>query len=174
MRADRADFRRLFAHHEVAADAALPHHFLALLEDLLHLDVFEELEEPRLVGLFNRANGTELVGERGEAVGLGLLRKGLVHVAPLVVLALGRCLEVFRRRADAVVQMLEPELRMLLLVFRRFLKDLGDLLEAFLAGDGRKVRVLVAGHGLAGEGGFEVLFGLGAGEFRLGHSGSRR
>ena len=44
----------------------------------------------------------------------------------------------------------------------RFVKELGDLLIAFLASHASKVIVLVAGLRLAGKGSPKVLFGLGA------------
>ena len=58
--------------------------------------------------------------------------------------------------------MLEPDLGMLAFVGSRFVKKLGDLLVAFLAGNAGKIVVLVASLRLTGKRSPEVLFGLGA------------
>ena len=48
-------------------------------------------------------------------------------------------------------EFLEPQFRVLLLVVRGLLEDRGDLLIPFLAGDGGKVGVFVAGLRFSGE-----------------------
>ena len=53
--------------------------------------------------------------------------------------------------------MLEPQLGVLLLVFGCLQEEGGNLLIAVLLGHGGVVGVLIAGHRLAGEGGFEIL-----------------
>jgi len=100
-----------------------------------------------------------------KALLLGLLGHGGIHVGPLVVLTLGGSLQVLRSGADAA-QQLEPDLSVLLLVGSGLLKDLGDLHIAVLLRLGGKVGVLVAGLGLSGKSGPQVLLGLATLQFR--------
>ena len=65
--ADRADFRSLRADDEVTADAAFPHAFAGLFEDLLHFNVLQKLEIAFFVGLFDGGDSAELGGEFREA-----------------------------------------------------------------------------------------------------------
>ena len=151
----------------MTAFATLPHHFFALFEDLLHFNVVEQLQEAFFVSLFDGAHSTELRGEFCKAFGLGRLCKTFVHVRPFVVFTAGGSLQIFGRVADAL-QVLEPDLGVLAFVGSRFVKKLGDLLIAFLAGNTGKVVVLVASLRLTGKRSPEVLFGLGACKL-LGH-----
>ena len=168
--ADGADFRGLRADDEVAADAAFPHAFAGLFEDLLHLNVLEELEVAFLVGAFDGADGAELGGEFGKAFLFGVLGELDVHVGPFVVFAFSGGLEVGGRGLDAA-EGGEPQAGVFLFVAGRRQEDFGELLVAFTLGDFGEVRVLVAGLAFACEGGLEVLFGLGAGEGLLAGSG---
>ena len=147
----------------MAADAAFPHAFAGLFEDLLHLNVLEELEVAFLVGAFDGADGAELGGEFGEAFLFGVLGELDVHVGPFVVFAFSGGLEVGGRGLDAA-EGGEPQAGVFLFVAGRRQEDFGELLVAFTLGDFGEVRVLVAGLAFACEGGLEVLFGLGAGE----------
>lgn len=74
--ADGADFRSLRADDEVAADAAFPHAFAGLLEDLLHFDVLEELEVALFMGAFDGADGR---GTWRQVPGSLLLRASLAN-----------------------------------------------------------------------------------------------
>ena len=94
-----------------------------------------------------------------EALLLGLLGHGGIHVGPLVVLALSSGLQVLSSGADAT-QQLEPDLGVLLLIGSGLLKDLGDLHIAVLLGLGGEISLLVAGLGLTGKGFPQILFGL--------------
>ena len=67
MCANGAHFRSRLADHQVTAFAALPHHFFALFEDLLHLNVVEKLQEAFFMRLFDGADGAELCCEFGKA-----------------------------------------------------------------------------------------------------------
>ena len=111
---------------------------------------------------FDGGYEAEAGGQLREALLFSSFGEALVHVRPLVVLALGGVKEVLRRVADAV-QFLEPHLGVFLLVFSGLGKERGDLLVALFFGHGSKVGVLVARLRFAGEGGFEVLFRLRAG-----------
>ena len=64
--------------------------------------------------------------------------------------------------AAQLIELLEPELGMLLLVLGGLQEERGDLLVAGLLGDGREVGVLVSCLALAGKGLPEVLLGFGA------------
>ena len=99
----------------MSAVAALPDLDLALLEDLLCLDVGEQLAVALLVGLLDCSYAAELLGEDVEALCVSGLGEAVIHVGPLVVLALSGSLQVLRGRADSA-ELLEPELGMLLLV----------------------------------------------------------
>ena len=72
------------------------------------------------------------------------------------------------------MQVLEPDLGVLLLVSSRLLEEGGNLDEAVLLGLGSVVSVFVAGLGLAGEGLLEVLLGFGAGQAASGGLGGSR
>lgn len=61
--------------HQVTAFAALPHHFFALFEDLLHLNVVEKLQEAFFMRLFDGSDGTELCREFGKAFGFAVFAK---------------------------------------------------------------------------------------------------
>ena len=138
--ADGADFRGLRADDEVAADAAFPHAFAGLFEDLLHLDVLEELEVAFLVGAFDGADGAELGGEFGEAFLFGVLGELDVHVGPFVVFAFSGGLEVGGRGLDAA-EGGEPQAGVFLFVAGRRQEDFGELLIAFALGDFGEVRI---------------------------------
>ena len=112
-----------------------------------------------LMVLFDRADKTEFLRKLAEALFLGGFGEALVHIRPLVVFALGGVQKILRRIADAV-ELLEPELRMLLFVVRGFQEESGDLLIALLLCFAGEKRILVAGFRFPGECGAEVLLGL--------------
>ena len=149
----------------MTAVAALPDLDLALFEDLGGLHVLKQGAIALLMVLLNGSHQTELGGQLREALLLGGLGKAVVHIRPLVVLALGGGQQVFAGGADAVMQLLVPHLSVLLLVVGGFQKQGGDLLKAVLFGLGSEIGVLVSGLGLAGEGGSQVLLGLGSSVF---------
>ena len=168
MGADGADLGRLRADHDVPAVAALPDLDLALGEDRLRLHVFQQRAVALLVVLLDGGHTAELRGQLREALGLGGDGEALVHVGPLVVLAVSGGGEVFGGAADPV-QLLEPELGVLLLVLGGLEEERRDLLEALLLGLGGEIGVFVPGLGLAREGGLQVLLGLGSGVGIVGH-----
>ncbi len=162
MVADGADVGSFGADDDVAAVAAFPHLYLALGEDLLGLDVVEQGTVTLFVVLLDGGHAAELGGQFGETLGFGGAGKAFVHIGPLVVLASGGSCQVLGCGADAV-QLLEPQLGVLLLVLGGLQEEGGNLLEALLLGLRGEVCVLVAGFALAGEGGVQVLLRLGAG-----------
>ena len=116
------------------------------------------------MALLDVGDHAELRCQIGEALLLGLLGEGGVHVGPLVVLALG-CGEQVCGGVAQATQGLEPHLGVLLLVVGGLLEDHGDLLVAGLLCDACEIGVLVAGLGLAGERGSQILFSLAAFQF---------
>ena len=115
-----------------------------------------------------RRDEAEALCQLREALFLGSLGKVLIHIRPFVVLALGGGLQILGGVADAL-QLLEPELGVLLLVLRRFEEQGRDLLVALLPGLGGEESVFVAGLGFAGKGRQQIFLGLGTCVFRLFH-----
>ena len=161
MVADRTDLRRLRADDQVAAVAALPDLDAALFKDLRGLHVRQQRAVAVLVRLLDGGHAAELGGELREALLLRVSGEALVHVGPLVVLALGGVQQVVRRRAQ-LAQLLEPELGVFLFVLGGLEEDRADLLIALFLGRGCEVGVFIARLGFARKGLPEVLFGLGA------------
>ena len=135
MVAGGADHGRLLAYHDMTAVAALPYLDLALGKDLGHLHVVQQRTVALLVVLLNGGHQTEAGSQLREALLLGGLGETVVHIRPLVVLALSGRQQVLRRVADAL-QLLEPQLGVFLLVFGGVQEQRGDLLVAGLLGDG--------------------------------------
>ena len=147
MVAYRADFGSLGAHNDMSAVAALPHLHLALGEDLLRLHIVQQCAVTLLVVLFDGGHATELGGQLMETLRLGGFGEAFVHVGPLVVFTVSGGCEVLGGAADAV-QLLEPQLGMLLLVFGGLQEKGGNLLKTLLLGLGGEVGVLVPAYGL--------------------------
>ena len=161
MRADRTNLRRVLADVDVAAVSADPDHVAVSREYDAFLDVREQLSVALLVLLLNQRDLLEQECDVVEALGLCVLGKALVHVGPLVVFAFGGVFQVRDRvRHIAVVQQLEPDLRVLLLVVRGLGEELGDLLVAVLLRLRGIVGVLVSGLRLTRKGSHQVCFGL--------------
>ena len=109
--------------------------------------------------LFNGGYQAETLGQLMETLLVGGFGKAVVHIRPLVVLALSGGEKIFGGVADAV-QFFEPQLGVLLFVFGGFEEQRRDLLVAFLLGLRCKIGVLVACLGLTGKGSHQVFFGL--------------
>ena len=175
MEADGTDVGGFGADDDVAAVAALPDADACLAEHLGCLDVAQQGTVAFLVVLLDGRYATELFSQLVEAFLVGLTGKAVVHVGPLVVLALGSVQQILGDSAQSA-QMTEPQLGMLLLVLGSLQEEGGNLLVTVLLGHGGIVGVLVAGHRLTGKSGLEVLLGAGAGVFvrggRIGFSDS--
>ena len=143
MVADGTYLGSLLADGDVAAVAAFPDLYAALFKGLLLLHVAQELAVALLVRLLDGRNAAELRRQLREALFLGLGRHALVHVGPLVVLAL-RGVEQVLLDSPKLAQLLEPELCVLFLVVSRFQKQLRDLLVSGLLGDRREIGILVS------------------------------
>ena len=151
MSAYGASRRSLLTHYKVTAVTALPHSHLGLLKYLLKLNVGKKLSVSLLVCLLDSCYCSELTCKSGEALLLCFLCKGIVHIGPLIVLALC-CSKKIARSVAKSAKSLEPKLSVLLLIVSGLLEDSGDLLVAFLLGDGCEIGVLVASLRFAGKG----------------------
>ena len=89
MRACRADLRRFRAHNNVSAIAAFPDLDLALGKNLGGFHVVKQRTVALLMVFFDRGDKAEFVRELMEAFLIGGLGKTVLHVRPLVILALG-------------------------------------------------------------------------------------
>ena len=121
MCADGANNRSFLADDQVAAVTAFPHDDAGLLKDLLSLNVVQQCAITLFMALLDGSNATHLAGQIMEAFLVSFLGHTVVHIGPLVVLALSSMLQVGSSVAQ-LAQSLEPELCMLLLV-------VGSLLE---------------------------------------------
>ena len=80
-----------------------------------------------LVSLLDSSNSAELCSELGKALFLSVLSKAVVHIGPLVVLALSRVEKVLCGITE-LTKCLEPKLCVLLLVLSGLQEDCSDLL----------------------------------------------
>ena len=168
MVAGRADLRRLLTDHDMTAVAALPHLDLVLGKDLRRLHIVQQGTVALLMVLFNGGYQAETLGQLMETFLVGGFGKAVVHIRPLVVLALSGGEKVFGGVTNAV-QLFEPELRVLLFVLGGLEEQRRDLLVAFLFRFGRKIGLLVARLGFTGKGSHQVFFSLSPCVFRFFH-----
>ena len=158
MVADGAYFRSILADHDVTTVAALPDALIVAREDDTTLDVAHELLVALLVMLLDSTYHTELSSDLLEAFLLSFLSHTGIHVGPLVVLTGSSSLEVALRILDVTtLEILEPELSVLLLVVGCLLEDSSDLLVAVLAGLACEISILVASLALTCECFLQVL-----------------
>ena len=107
--------RRFCAYDKMSAVAAFPNLYLALFKDCRGFNIVEKRAVSLLVALFDSRYKSELLGKGGKALFLGVLCEALVHICPLVVLALCGVKKIFGGVADAL-KLLKPKLCVLLLV----------------------------------------------------------
>ena len=131
MLADRALCRCLRALADIAAVQALPDDLLIAAEDLALLHIREEDLIALVMLLLDLANCVEETGNLIEALFACHTGKLRIHARPLAMLAGSGIGKVFLRVADTMYE-LEPDLGMCLLVARRLVKDVRDLLIAIL------------------------------------------
>ena len=168
MVAGGADLRRFLTDHNVTAVAALPYLDFTLGKDLRHLHIVQQGTVALLMVLFNGGDQTEALRQLMKAFFIGGFGKAVVHIRPLVILALSGGEKIFGGVADAV-QFFEPQLGVFFLVVSGFKEQRRDLLVAFLLGLGCKIGVLVACLGLTGKGSHQIFFGLSTCVFRFFH-----
>ena len=109
MVAGGANLRGFLTHDDVTAVAALPHLDLAFGEDLRRLYIAQQGAVTLLMVLFDGSDQTETLCQLVETLLIGGFGKAVVHIRPLVVLALSGGEKVFGGVANAV-QLFEPQL----------------------------------------------------------------
>ena len=159
MVAGGADLGSLCADDDVPAVAALPDLDFALRENLGRLDIVQQCAVALLMVLLNGGDEAELLRELMEALFIGSLGKAVVHIRPLVVLALGGGDQILGGIADAG-KLLEPELGVLLFILGGLEEERGYLLIALLLRDACEIGVFIACLRFAGKCGLKVLLGL--------------
>jgi len=158
MVANGAHLRSKLADDDMTAVAALPDALIVAREDNTTLKVADELLVALLVVLLDSAYHAELSGDLLEALFLSILSHAGVHVCPLVVLTGGSSLKVALGVLEVTtLEILEPELSVLLLVVGCLLEDSGDLLVAILASFACEISILVASLALTCECFLQVL-----------------
>ena len=115
MRTNGTNLRRFRTNNNVSAVPALPNLNFALLKYLLHLYIIQKRAIPLLVVLLNSAHCPELSRKLRESFRFRSLGEILIHLCPFVILAFSRRKQIVRRSPNTV-QLLEPNLRVLLLI----------------------------------------------------------
>ena len=132
MRADGTGFRRGRTDMNMSAVGALPNGFGLALEHLARFNVGQQLTVTLLVLLFDSGDAVEKLRNIIEALLARFLGELSVHIGPLVIFSLGSRQKIFLRRADTVVQKLEPDFSVLLFVVCGFLENRSYLNKAVL------------------------------------------
>ena len=118
---------------DVSAVAADPYDLFAALKNDTLFEIFEQCIIALLVLFFNLADHLKERGYAVESLFAGDLGEFLVHLGPLVVFACRRVAQiVYSRGHCTVVQLLEPDLRVLFFVVRGLGENRGYLLVAVL------------------------------------------
>lgn len=112
----RAYFGSLCSNNDMTAVTAFPYLDIAILEYCRCFNVFEQSAVAFLVMLFDRAYHGEFRSQFGESLLLGSFGEALVHICPLVVLAVRCCREICCGIAYTV-KFFEPHFCVFLLVF---------------------------------------------------------
>jgi len=172
METGRTILRGLRSFVDIAAVDAVPFNGLFLLECLTVGDVGDEGPIASLMEFFHLGDLLEGAGNLGITLFLGNGGKIGIDRCPLHLLSRRCRFEVCFRVGDhpggitgrnlhlAPFQVLEEYLGVFLFILRRFHKDIGDLLKAFLPGGAGEIGVAHPGLGFAGEGRQQVLFRL--------------
>ena len=126
MIADRAAVRRLCSDHDMPAVAAFPYGNAGLFEDLHRFHILKQLSVALFMVFFNGSHAAELLRQFMEAFFIRFPGKTVIHVSPLIILAFRGVQQVLLCIAQ-LSQRLEPELRMLLLIFRGLEEESRDL-----------------------------------------------
>lgn len=157
-----------FAGIEVAAVQADPDGAGAPFEDLAGFYILAKLEVALLVEALDLRDELKSRGDGGKAFLPGYLGEIRIHLGPLIMLARCGVRQIVNCAGyAAAVQLLEPELRVLLLIRGRFLKDPRDLHVAILFCLGGIIGVLVARLALSCEGGHEIRLGAASFKFHV-------
>ena len=147
MAAGRTDLGGFLANDDVATVGALPYDVAFLGEDQTFLDVGQELAITRFVLTLNGTDQGKFLGYLVEAFLTCLAGHAVVHVRPLEVLAIGGVFQIVDGVTNrTTIQLLVPQLGVLLLIGSCLLEDAGNLHITVLLCTGSKIGVLVPGH----------------------------
>ena len=142
--ADWANLWSLLAYYDMTAVRALPDAVAVAREDELVLHVLQELAITLLVVLLNLSHHFKLDCNLLEAFLASFLSHAWIHIGPLVVLTIGSSLQVLLCILDSTaLQVLEPQLSVLLLVGSSLLKDVSYLNITVLLSLTRKICIFV-------------------------------
>jgi hypothetical protein len=126
--ADWANLWSLLAYYDMTAVRALPDAVAVAREDELVLHVLQELAITLLVVLLNLSHHFKLDCNLLEAFLASFLSHAWIHIGPLVVLTISSSLQVLLCILDSTaLQILEPQLGVLLLVGSCLFKDISYL-----------------------------------------------
>ena len=142
MRAHWANIGSFFPDDDMAAISALPTPIVVSRKHDAVFDVFKQFSITLFVRLFDCTDSFKEFCDFIETFVFCDFRKFGVHIGPLVVFAVRRGFEIFRRRTDAAVEQLIPYFRVLFFVVRRFFKQRGDLFVSVFARFARKIEIL--------------------------------
>ena len=131
MSASWAELRSLCTYYDMTTVAAFPNLDFALLEHFLCLNIAEQSAITLLMTLLDCSYETELCSKLLEAFFFSCLCEAIIHVSPLIVLAIGSSSKVLSSCANTL-KFLEPELSVLLLIVGSVLEDGSDLLKTIL------------------------------------------
>lgn len=95
MLTNRTDLRRFLPDDDMPTVRTFPDHIAVLRKYAVAFDVGKQLPIALLVRLFDRANCFKQCGDLLETLFLCLLRKFLVHIRPLIVLASRSIRQIF-------------------------------------------------------------------------------
>ena len=128
MVADWANLWSLLAYYDMTAVRALPNAVAVAREDELVLHVLQELAITLLVVLLDFCHHFKLDCNLLETFFMSLLCHAWIHIGPLVVLTISSSLQVLLCILDSTaLQVLEPQLSVLLLVGSCLFKDISYL-----------------------------------------------
>lgn len=131
--ADWANLRSLLAYYDMSAVRALPDAVAVTREDELVLYVLQELAITLLMMLLDFSNHLKLSCNLLETFFASLLCHAWIHIGPLIVLTIGSSFQVLLCILDSTaLQILEPQLSVLLLVSSCLLKDISYLYKTVL------------------------------------------
>ena len=145
--ANWANLWSLLAYYDVTAVRALPDAIAITRENYLVLNVLQELAITLLVVLLNLSYHLELSGNLVEALLTSLFSHAFVHLCPLAMLTLGSSQKVLFCTLDGTaLQVLEPQLSVLLLVGSSLLEDVSYLNITILLSLACEVCIFITSH----------------------------
>ena len=157
---------------QITAVPAAPDRLGVALKDRTRRDVRRKSAVTFAMILFCISDAGHGASDLTKSLSLGGCCKGWIHRLPLILLALGCVLQVFKRGRDntcreghgdfdlSALEKLKETLRVFLLLVCGLLEDRGDLFKAFLLRLSGPVGIFVASCGLSDESLQQILFCL--------------